>query len=427
MGACMHSSPSAPALSAAPNAPVAPVTRPHQCWLRRCLWALALLLGLWALAWLAVPPLLKQQGEKMASEKLGRKTTIGAVEFKPWTLELTLRDLAIASADGQREQLRIPRIYIDGELQSLLRWAPVVDAIEIDAPVLNLTHHGEGRYDVQDMLERLAQEPSDPQAGPTRFALYNLIVQGGAINFVDERVGRTHTVRDLVLKVPFLSNLDSQRTVKVQPRLAFLLNDDPFDSAAEGTPFQEGHKTEVTLRLKSLDLVPYLGYLPRDLPLALQAGTLDADLRLAFEAAATAAAQPLSLRVSGQLGLSQVKAHDRQGQQLLAFDALQLELADVRPLEGMVQLQSLLLKAPTVHLSRDGEGTLNLARLATPQPQPSRASKASAQTRPPASAPAKSARAPAWNVQVDKLQVQVGKANGGTRAWLPPPSCAWSI
>ena len=398
----------------ASNAPAAPVTRSHQRWLRRCAWALALLLGLWALAWLAVPPLLKQQGEKIASEKLGRKTTIGAVEFKPWTLELTLRDLAIASADGQREQLRIPRIYIDGELQSLLRLAPVVDAIEIDAPVLNLTHHGDGRYDVQDILERLAQEPSDPQAAPARFALYNLIVQGGAINFVDEQVGRTHTVRDLLLKVPFLSNLDSQRTVKVQPRLAFLLNDDPFDSSAEGTPFQDDHKTEVTLRLKSLDLVPYLGYLPRDLPLTLQAGTLDADLRLAFEAVA-AAAQPLSLRVSGQLALSQVKAHDRQGQQLLAFDALQLELADVRPLEGMVQLQSLLLKAPTVHLRRDGEGGLNLARLATQQPQPSRASKTSS-----LSMPVKSAPAPAWNVQIGKLQVQEGHIDWRDESLAPP-------
>ena len=63
--------------------------------------------ALWVVGWLAVPPILKSQAEKIVSDKLGRKVTVGGVDFKPWTLELTLRDLAIAKADGSADQLHI--------------------------------------------------------------------------------------------------------------------------------------------------------------------------------------------------------------------------------------------------------------------------------------------------------------------------------
>lgn len=46
-------------------------------WLRRVVWGFGALLLLWLAAWLLVPPLLKQQIEKSASEQLGRKVTLG--------------------------------------------------------------------------------------------------------------------------------------------------------------------------------------------------------------------------------------------------------------------------------------------------------------------------------------------------------------
>ena len=45
-----------------------------------------------------MPWLLKSKIEKAGAEKLGRYVTVGAVEFKLWSLELTLHDLVIAKA-----------------------------------------------------------------------------------------------------------------------------------------------------------------------------------------------------------------------------------------------------------------------------------------------------------------------------------------
>ena len=67
--------------------------------LRRGLWMAATLPVLWALVWglgwALLPMVLKSQGGKIGSEALGRTVTVGNVDFKPWTLELTLRDVAV--------------------------------------------------------------------------------------------------------------------------------------------------------------------------------------------------------------------------------------------------------------------------------------------------------------------------------------------
>lgn len=385
-------------------------------WLRRIAWTLGGVGALWVVGWLAVPPILKHQAEKIASDKLGRKVTLGAVDFKPWTLELTLRDLAIAKADGSADQLHIDRIYIDGELQSLLRLAPVVDAIQVDNPRVSLTHEGGGRYDVQDIIDRLgASPPADPNSKPARFALYNLALAGGSVDFVDNTVGRTHELRDLQINVPFLSNLDSQREVKVLPRLAFALNGSTFDSAAEGTPFAQSRKTDATIKLAGFDLAPYLGYIPASVPLKLQAATVDADVRVAFEQVPSAA-QPMSVRLTGDVQVIGLKAADTQGKPLLAFDTLKIGLEDVRPLEQVVHLSTVELAAPQLNVQRDAQGQLNLVasgsptapaktpeKIAAPASGASAAGQKDTKSQPPA---------PAWDVAVGQVAV-----NGASVAW----------
>jgi hypothetical protein len=69
-------------------------------WLRRLLWLAAGVLVLWGITWLAVPPLLKWQGEKRLSELLGRTVTIGKVDFSPWSLRLAIDELAVSAAPG---------------------------------------------------------------------------------------------------------------------------------------------------------------------------------------------------------------------------------------------------------------------------------------------------------------------------------------
>ena len=411
-------------------------------WHRRAAWAVGSLLVLWALAYALVPVVLKSQLEKAVSEKLGRQVTVGAVDFRPWSLELTLSELAIAKAGRPAApvagpassllspgapQINIARLYIDAEMQSLLRLAPVADAIEVDGLALALTHLGQGRYDVDDILARLKPPADEPASSPLRFALYNRVLSDGKLDFADIPAGKTHVVRDLRLSIPFLSNLRSQREVKTSPHLAFKLNGSRFDTAAVGTPFARTHKTDATLALRGLDLRPYLAYWPEGLPFRLDSAVLHADIKLAFEQTPATV-----VRLSGTATAEQVRLLETQAspRELLAFDRLEVGLDDVRPLERSVKLSAVTLSAPTLNVSRDRAGRLNLLppddQIAIKNGADSvRAERASGQkdakeVAKPAAGPASAASAPApaakaatapWRVQMARVAVRQGKLN----------------
>ena len=333
-------------------------------WARRAAWGVAGLLGLWLLAWLAVPPIARAQIEKHASEILGRKVTVAKVEFAPWSLEATVRGLSIASQDGQSSQVQVARIYIDAELQSLWRLAPVLDAVQVDDPVIRVTHTAPGEFDFDDVLAQLAQlrKPDEEPSSPQRFALYNIALQGGAIEFNDRTVDRVHQLRRLQLHVPFVSNFEAAREIKVAPRLAFELNGSVFDSAAQSTPFAQNRQTDLKLRIHEFDLAPFAGYLPGSVPVRLKAGTLTADLTLDFE---QTSASP-QVKISGGARLQAVQTSDAAGQPLLAFDSLEVALNEVLPLRRVVDIAAVDWKGVHAHIGRDAKGALTLPGMNQP-------------------------------------------------------------
>ena len=372
------------------------------------------LLGIWLVAWLAVPPVARHQIEKIASAKLGRQVTVGNVDFKPWSLEVALDDVRIASADGSRSQLAIQRVYADAELQSILRLAPVVDAVQVVSPVAHLTRRPDGSLDIDDIRARLASPPDAPKGEMPRFAIYNIALSGGSIDFDDQTVKSRQELRDLVMNMPFLSNLDSQRDVTTEPKLAFKLNGSAFDSSALSTPFAANRKTAAQLHFKGLDLAPYLGYLPGGLPARLQAGTLDAELRFDFEQVATTA-----LKITGQVQAHGVKVADGRARDLLAFDSLQVALADVRPLEGVIHLGEIALDAPTMTVARDAAGQLNLLAVDKATGEASEPQAQAGAVAAPATPAGPTTAKPTLRVQVDKVVLRGGEIGWRDAATRP--------
>ena len=235
--------------------------------------------------------------------------------------------------------------------------------------------------------------------------IYNIAITNGSVDFEDQAVKRKHELRNVLLKVPFLSNLPSQRKIKTEPKLAFVLNGSAFDSAAATTPFADDHKTDAQINFKDLDLAPYLGYIPGGMPVALQAGKLDANLKIDFVQTATT-----GLKISGTVAAHSIQLADSKARDLLRFDSLELALADVRPLERVLHLSEVTLAAPHLVVARDAAGRLNL--LPTGQgggtgekaPPPAAPPNGEAGANKPAAA-----AAPGWRVQVDKLALSGGE------------------
>ncbi|MEO8523666.1 MAG: DUF748 domain-containing protein [Caldimonas sp.] len=309
---------------------------------------------LWSSAWLIVPKVVRSQAEQAAIDKLGRRLTLGSVAFNPWTLELTITDLALAGAkEGAAAQLEVKRIHANAAVTSLFRLAPVIDSLEVDAPLLRLARLGDGRYDIDDVLQRIAAMPASDE--PARFAVHNIVVRGGGADFVDAPVNATHKVRDLELGVPFVSSLPSQREIKVEPHLAFTLDGSRFDSNAAATPFSEHGAGEARLKLDRFDIAPWLPYLPQSLPVRLQSALLSADLSLAFEQR-----PKLALRVRGSVAVSALKVADAASHDLLEVGSVKVQIDDLQPLESIVKLARIDIDAPHVLALRNAAGKVNL-------------------------------------------------------------------
>ncbi|MCW5654110.1 DUF748 domain-containing protein [Hydrogenophaga sp.] len=371
-------------------------------WLRRLLIALGVLALVWLLSWLAVPPLLKWQLEKQASQALGRAVTVQRVDFRPWSLELSIEGLQVAGLPGSGPQFTMARVYANAELQSLFRLAPVIDRLSLEQPRLTLRHLGEGRYDIDDVLQRLRPSESGKPGEPSLFALFNMSLVGGELEFIDDAKGVTHRLTQLEVGVPFLSNLPSRREVVTEPRLAFVLNGSAFDSHASSTPFAQSHRTDARVEIPALDLTPYLPYWPAQWPLQPQAGTLELALKVDFEDR-----DAPRLVLSGAAALSGLRIVERasaasEAVALLSWERLALDLHRVEPLARRAELTRVLLKAPQLHLSRDGQGRLNLERMAQAWSAPAVAAEV------PATPAAPAPPAPDWQVQVGQVVLESG-------------------
>jgi hypothetical protein len=370
--------------------------------LKRLGWAVLAVLGLLALAWVGVPPLLKSQIEQHASAALGRPVTVGRIDFKPWTLELTAEQFAIGAAPGAPSAeplLKIARLHANADLRSVLNLAPVLTALEIDQPEVRLTRTSDGHYDVDDLIARFSTPvPAPADDGPARFALHNVQLRGGAVLFTDQPLQREHRLTSLTLAVPFLSNLPAAIDTDVTPRLSFQLDGTAFDSEAQARPFAAQRPTQAQFKLNGFDLAPWLGYWPDALPVKLQRGRVSTDLAVHFQAPPD---QPPSLRLSGHLNAQDLALTDRAGAALLSWTSLDVALDDVQPVARQVTLGAVTVDGLTLDLSRDAQGRLSLAQLAAPAEAGSSAPAAAlASTSASASTAAAAPAPPDWQIQV---------------------------
>ena len=392
-------------------------------WLRRLGWLGAAILIVWGLAWLLLPAVAKPYLERLATEQLGRQVRVERLEFKPWSLSLALHGLAVAravdSADPQ-PQFEIRRLDVDASLESLFRLAPVVDAVQIEAPTLRLTHLGGGRLDIDDLLQRLRGPETAAPAVVPGFALHNLVLSGGSVDVTDLAARKTHELRELTVSLPFLSSLATQREVLVQPQLAFRLNGSRFDATASAAPFAQARRGELQLKLTALDLAPFLAYLPADLPVHLAAAVLTTDLRLAFDTVPAT-----SLRISGTLQADRVRLLATTpgvspGQELLALERLQLGIDELRPLERQARLGTLELLTPRFTLSRDAAGQLAVPGLTAVDATKREAIKPAA-TRPEG---LNSAPYGGWSLSLARIDVRAGSVHWRDQSTVPAANLA---
>ncbi|ALA58324.1 DUF748 domain-containing protein [Nitrospira moscoviensis] len=155
---------------------------------------LAACLVLYALVgFLIAPPIFRAYLDSTLSERLRHPVTVKEVGLNPFTLSLTIRDLAVWGDDAHA-LLGFEELYVNAELMSVINWAPTFSAITLRYPFVVLRVDQAGRVNLLELFP--ASVPSDsgretPAPVPESRSLPSLFIERlhidqGIVEFHDE-------------------------------------------------------------------------------------------------------------------------------------------------------------------------------------------------------------------------------------------------
>jgi len=336
---------------------------------------------------LAGPLFLRRLAEQRLGRWLGRRVTIERLQVNPFALSLTAELLQIYEADGRSSFLSVRRVYVDAQVASVFRRAPVVRELRLESPRVRVERRpasgGAGTvaptYNFSDLVARLASNVAGRSPGPPpRFSLNNIRVVDGRLTFEDLVLLRRHELTDFALGIPFLSTLPSDVDTFVEPGVSGRVDGTPFAISGQTKPLADTLQTIVELRLNALDLRPYLPYLTLPVNATVSSAQLTVAMDIAF-ARSRGGVPLLSLRGTVALGKVSLREPGPEARTLLALSDLSLTLADVDPLARRYFIDRISASGLDLNLRLRKNGQLEIAGLSLDAAAPpSRAPEASA-------------------------------------------------
>ncbi|GIZ51437.1 DUF748 domain-containing protein [Noviherbaspirillum aridicola] len=357
------------------NIQPAAAARPRRRLLLRLVAALLVAVGLYALfGFLILPALIKSQAPKQIEAKLGRPASIANVDVNPFRLTLAVQDFRLMEADGKSVFAAVDALQVDLAAESLFRLAPVIQQLRIAGPKLSVVRDKAGRYNFDDILERLAQEPKSEERA--RFAINNIALEGGRIDFDDRPAGARHAVTDVRIGVPFISSLPSQVEIFVQPMLSARVNNTPLHLEGKLRPFAETREAVLLLEADELDLTRYLAYLPPSMRLRIPGGRLDLRMTASFR---QQPGQSPALVLDGGATVKGLQVLEPDGKPVLRLGELALTLRQANVLGPRIDIARIAATGLQAEVTRGADNVWNVSRLLPGQPsqppQPATAAK----------------------------------------------------
>ncbi len=309
----------------------------------------------------ALPPIVRNKAMEAVQSSTGRTLDIGAVRINPLTWSAEVRNVRLSEKGHPADTFAAAdSIRISVSPSSLWRLAPVLRRVEVGGPYLHIVRTGPNRYNFSDLLEKKKDE--EKPGKPVHFSLNNIIISDGTIIFADDALKEptVHTVRNLRLQVPFISNIPYMVDRYVDPYLSAVVNGAPFTFTGKMKPFAKGLEASVTVDLKELDLPHYAAYIPASLPVSVVGGRLSTKLEVTHRLSTKG--KP-DLTLAGTIGLDGLDLRLPGNKPFVALQRVEMRIARAGLLSGRYSIDSLSITGPDIRLARDRAGTMNYAVL----------------------------------------------------------------
>jgi uncharacterized protein involved in outer membrane biogenesis len=336
----------------------------HSRTLKIAIWV-AVVVAFIGIAAFAAPPLLKGKIAAELSKKLHRDVSIEQIWFNPFTMSLTVRGFLVKERQESATAVSFDELYANLELQSIFRLGPVFNELRLTKPYVSLIRHQDRTYNFTDLIEEFTKDsaeetPKEPEQRTPRFALNNIQVLDGRIDFDDRPEQTKHTVDAINIGVPFISSIPSDVNIYVRPQFHALVNDAPLEIEGESKPFRDSRESTIRLDLDNVLIPKYLEYSPVQLNFKVPSGALSTRLKLAFQ---TREDKSAALSVSGDVGIKELRLQEKNDAPILNLPAFDVVIDAIEVFAQKADVSSIKLQAPELHVTRNRDGTLNLASL----------------------------------------------------------------
>ena len=266
---------------------------------KRCVIALVVVAAYGLIGFLAVPPLLRSVLASKLTRALRRPTTVRSVAFNPFTLAARVRGLTVREPASPDAFISLGELYANVKVTSLLHLAPVLKELRLTGLHVRIVRNEDSTYNFSDLLAPATAPPSGPSK-PLRYALNNIQLIGGSLDFEDRPVKKLHTVRDVYIAIPFLSSLPDETDVFVQPALRAVVNGTPVALDGRTKPFSDSRETSLDIDIRDLDVPSYLAYVPVPWRAKVPSARLGTRLTLTFR---QEKGKPSTLVLSGRVAV----------------------------------------------------------------------------------------------------------------------------
>ena len=309
----------------------------------------------------ALPPIVKSILTKQLSQNLHREVTIDQIKINPYTLSISVRGLTIKDKGSSETFVSLGEIFLNFQTLSALRLAVIFSEIRLTQPYIKITRNQDESYNFSDLMEKKEPKPPEKEKPkPLRFSLNNIRIENGSIDFWDSPKQIKHTVRELDIGVPFLSNIPSYIERFVRPHFSAKINDTPYVLEGTTKPFADSLETSFDINIKDLDIPYYLAYAPTKMNFKIVSAYLDTQTKLSF--IETKDKKPL-VTISGNVSLKKIAVDDGKKKPLLRLPLLEISIAPSEPISKMIHLSKISIQSPELEIRRDEKGMVNVQAL----------------------------------------------------------------
>ncbi|HUN58919.1 MAG TPA: DUF748 domain-containing protein [Candidatus Binataceae bacterium] len=339
----------------------------HIRWLRRTVIGVAIALILFTiLGFFIIPAVLRHVLKVQVAQSLARPVDVGEITFNPYTLRLEVDQLHVGDHDSPAPFVDLAHLHVRASWASIYHLAPVVREVALTRPQIHVVRTAPQTFNFSDLLERPSAPPPPQPSKPFRFAVSNIQISNGDVEFDDKVLNQQHRIQKIQLGVPFVANLPADIESSVQPLLQMDVDGSPIRIAGKAKPFVATPESVINFKLDHLALPPYLGYVPVKLPIKLPSGALSADLQIHF---VKTEPEP-AIAVAGTVSVDQLAVQDSTGAPLVGFNQLVVPLNDIEPLVNVFRVGALKLDGLTVNAVLNHDGTTNFSALSAAQKAP---------------------------------------------------------